>query len=68
VCNAAPQEGDLGIPGATLLSPGAPDKSIVSLRMHALDINRMPPLATHKLDDQGTQLVDAWISSVTKCP
>jgi uncharacterized repeat protein (TIGR03806 family) len=68
VCNAAPQEGDLGVMGARLLVPGAPTKSIISLRMHALDVNRMPPLATHKVDDQGATLIDSWISSVTACP
>jgi uncharacterized repeat protein (TIGR03806 family) len=68
VCNAAPQEGDLGVAGATLLSPGAPGKSIISLRMHALDVNRMPPLATRKVDDEGAKVVDSWISSVTSCP
>ena len=42
VCNAAPQEGDLGIPGARLLAPGEPARSILSARMHSLGAARMP--------------------------
>jgi hypothetical protein len=40
---------------------------VTSLRMHALDANRMPPLATHVVDTTGTGLIDAWISSLTSC-
>ncbi|HZS41854.1 MAG TPA: PQQ-dependent sugar dehydrogenase, partial [Polyangia bacterium] len=68
VCNAMPQEGDLGLAGALLLIPGMPAKSILSLRMHALDVNRMPPLASHVVDAQGTSLIDSWIQSLTACP
>lgn len=67
-CNGAPQEGSLGVTGAMLIVPGAPSKSLVSLRMHALDANRMPPLATHVVDPTGTAVVDQWIQSLTACP
>ena len=49
------------------IAPGMPAQSIVSLRMHALDANRMPPLATHVVDTAGTGLIDAWITSLTSC-
>ena len=51
-----------------MLAPGAPARSILSLRMHALDANRMPPLASRVKDTQGVGVVDAWISSLTACP
>jgi hypothetical protein len=66
-CNATPQEGDLGVTGALIIVPGMPGQSVTSLRMHALDANRMPPLATHVVDTTGTGLIDAWISSLTSC-
>lgn len=66
-CDAQPQDGDLGVGGAKVLAPGAPDLSLASLRMHALDASRMPPLATHVVDPEGTALVDAWISSLNGC-
>jgi mono/diheme cytochrome c family protein len=68
VCDEPPQHGDLGIAGARLLSPGQPDRSILSARMHALGANRMPPLASHQVDTASVQVVDAWITSLTACP
>jgi hypothetical protein len=68
LCNVDPQEGNLDVMGAKLVKPGDPSGSLVSLRMHALDANRMPPIATQLVDAQGTQLVDGWIASLTACP
>ncbi|WP_164016609.1 PQQ-dependent sugar dehydrogenase [Pyxidicoccus trucidator] len=68
VCDAPPELGELGVPGARLVLPGHPEKSLVSLRMHARDSFQMPPLATRLVDAEGTALVDAWITSLTRCP
>jgi uncharacterized repeat protein (TIGR03806 family) len=69
VCNVDPQRGDLGIAGAKLLAPGAPDKSIVSVRPHAPpNANRMPPLASSVVDMKGVSVIDDWIRGVTACP
>ncbi|HEX8706475.1 MAG TPA: PQQ-dependent sugar dehydrogenase [Myxococcaceae bacterium] len=67
-CGTTPQQGSLGVTDARLLAPGAPARSVLSLRMHALDANRMPPLASRVKDTEGVGLVDAWISSLTACP
>jgi uncharacterized repeat protein (TIGR03806 family) len=67
-CGAMPQEGNLGVQGAQLIFPGKPAQSLVSLRMHALDANRMPPLATHIVDTTGAGIVDQWIMSLNACP
>ncbi|RPJ58456.1 MAG: hypothetical protein EHM24_28700 [Acidobacteria bacterium] len=68
VCDQPPDHGDLGIAGARLLSPGQPERSILSARMHALGAGRMPPLASHQVDTASVQVVDAWIASLTTCP
>jgi uncharacterized repeat protein (TIGR03806 family) len=68
LCNALPQQGELGIANARLLAPGEPSRSLLSVRMHALDAYRMPPLASHVADTAGVGVVDAWISSLTACP
>lgn len=68
ICNRTPETGDLGVEGAKILVPGAPEKSIISLRMHALDSARMPAIGTSIVDDLGTSIVDSWISSITSCP
>ena len=68
LCNTDPSEGNLGVTGSKLIVPGDPTKSIVSLRVHALDANRMPPLATAIVDPVGSKLLDDWITSLTTCP
>jgi len=68
LCNVDPQESDLGVAGVKLITPGAPARSIVSLRVHALDATRMPPLATVVVDPVGSKLIDDWIASLTACP
>jgi hypothetical protein len=68
VCDVLPQHGDLGVTDARLLAPGSPSRSIISLRMHALNASRMPNLGTSVVDAQGTALIDQWIASVTSCP
>ncbi len=67
-CNVAPDNGDLGVSGAKILAPGDAAKSLLSLRPHALDATRMPPLATHRVDTDGVSVIDMWIQSLTACP
>jgi mono/diheme cytochrome c family protein len=69
-CDVAPDKGDLGVPGARRLVPGAPDRSLLSLRMRTLaERFRMPQLGTAVVDLQGAQVVDAWIASLPPvCP
>ena len=67
-CNVAPAAGDLGVANAKLLDPTRPESSIISLRIHALDGNRMPPLASRRVDTEGVTIIDGWIRGVTTCP
>ncbi len=66
-CNQDPALGDLGITGGKIVFPGDPTKSILSKRMHSLDVNRMPPLGTRVVDAKGSQVIDDWIKSLTSC-
>ncbi|WP_257450605.1 PQQ-dependent sugar dehydrogenase [Archangium lipolyticum] len=68
LCNVTPEQGSLGITNAKLVAPGDASRSIVSVRMHALDAYRMPPLASRVVDTAGTGVIDAWIGSLTGCP
>ena len=66
-CNVDNTQGMVG--GATkLVAPGSPETSVMSLRLHATDSKRMPPVAVSVTDPLGTQLVDDWIRSLTACP
>jgi uncharacterized repeat protein (TIGR03806 family) len=67
LCGVAPDY-DLGVAGAKIVTPGDPSASVLSLRMHATDVNRMPPLASSLVDPDGTALIDAWITSLAACP
>lgn len=66
-CNVDPVVDDLGVAGAKIIAAGAPERSIVSLRTHATNDKRMPPLATRIVDQKGVDLLDAWIRGV-QCP
>jgi len=53
---------DLGIPGAKLVFPGDPDRSMVYLRMkRRLDVFSMPPLASHEVDPAAVAAMAKWI-------
>jgi uncharacterized repeat protein (TIGR03806 family) len=67
-CNADPQAENLGVANAKIITPGQPTKSILSLRVHAVDAKRMPPLGVAVGDAAGLSLLDQWISSLTSCP
>ena len=68
ICNVAPTYGSFGVAGATLLTPGDPTHSVLSLRMHASDDTRMPPVSSRVVDTVGLQVLDAWIASLKSCP
>ena len=67
-CNVDPEAGDLGVTGAKLIAPGAPDQSILALRPHSPAANRMPPLASSVVDEPGVKVLDDWIRSIAACP
>ncbi len=55
---------NMGIEGAQRLMPGAPDSSVIYLRMEDTTTLRMPPLATSIPDEFGTNLIKSWIDSL----
>jgi uncharacterized repeat protein (TIGR03806 family) len=67
-CDANPATGDLGVVGLKVLKPGDPAKSAISVRTHALDAKRMPPLASSVVDKDGVAVIDDFIKSLTACP
>lgn len=67
-CGTTPIHGDLDVEGALVLTPGRPEASVLSLRMHTLDANRMPGLGSHVVDPAGTALIDTWITDLAECP
>lgn len=66
-CDAPNTQGPV-MDATTLVTPGAPEQSILSRRLHATDNKRMPPVGVSITDDAGAAIVDEWIRSVTACP
>jgi len=66
-CNADNTQGPIG-DASKLIVPTDPAHSVLSLRFHASDSKRMPPVAVSVLDPLGAQVVDDWITSLTACP
>ncbi|MEM6639905.1 MAG: thrombospondin type 3 repeat-containing protein [Pseudomonadota bacterium] len=64
IIDVHPTVGDLGVAEARLIAPGDPARSIVSLRMHTLGPERMPPLGSTVVDMQAVETLDDWIVSL----
>lgn len=58
---AEPIGGDLGISGARLIVPGAPEKSILVRRQTEIGPLRMPPLGLHLESAPVVPLLEEWI-------
>jgi hypothetical protein len=68
-CDATPGLGDLDLPDARIIAPGAADRSVLPARMSLRDDpDAMPPtgLGTQP-DTQGAQLIRDWINSLANC-
>jgi uncharacterized repeat protein (TIGR03806 family) len=67
-CDALPQAGELGLPNARIVAPGAPGRSVLLERMSRRDGVAMPPLASNRVDTAGVALIADWIDSLGSCP
>jgi hypothetical protein len=66
-CDVPPGRGDLGIAGARLIAPGAPERSVLLARMSRRDADGMPPLASTRVDTAGVEQVTRYIQSLQGC-
>ncbi len=62
--DVAPLSGDLGLVNARIIAAGEKERSVLWERMRRLDANRMPPIASHVVDQAGVELVGQWIDSL----
>jgi len=46
------------------IAPGSKEDSLIWQRMRVLDDQRMPPLGSHVVDDQGVDVIGRWIDSL----
>ncbi len=67
VCGVAPSLSHLGIENASLIAPGAPERSIVFQRMSRRGQHQMPPLGTSLPDTVALAVFETWIANEA-CP
>lgn len=60
----APQQGRLGLGDARIIAPGNKENSILWLRMKSLEDERMPPVASHRIDYTALQVIGEWIDQL----
>jgi uncharacterized repeat protein (TIGR03806 family) len=66
-CDVAPNLGNLGITNPRLIAPGSAARSVVVARMDRTGADAMPPLARHVIDENGVDLISAWIDGLANC-
>eukprot|EP00913_Durusdinium_trenchii_P008974 g8440.t1 len=62
--NERPTQGTFGIPGAQVIAPGDPYRSILFYRMATIGRGRMPHFGSNVLDRHGLELIEFWIRSM----
>jgi glucose/arabinose dehydrogenase len=64
IINGELAAGDLGIPGAKVVVPGNPEKSMLYRRLKTTDFFRMPPAQTHNEPSPILPVVEEWIRTM----
>jgi hypothetical protein len=59
-----PRHHTFDVPGAKLIDPGHPEKSLLYLRVTRRGEGQMPPLATAHVDREAAQLIHDWIKQM----
>jgi uncharacterized repeat protein (TIGR03806 family) len=66
-CDITPTLGNLGITNARIIAPGSAARSVAVARVNRLGTDQMPPLARHKIDTAGVQLLTDWVNGLANC-
>lgn len=66
--DAKPAQGGFGIPGARIVAPGDPCRSVLLYRISKLGAGHMPYLGSSTIDVNGTQLIYDWIRQLPAAP
>ncbi len=55
---------DLGLTNARIIARGSKESSVLWERVRRTDATRMPPLGTHRVDQDAVDLIGQWIDSL----
>lgn len=62
--DAEPLHAKFGLPSPKIIDPGSPENSILLRRISTRTEGNMPPLASHRIDEQAVALIKTWIFSI----
>lgn len=63
--DVVPASGDLGLgPAARIIAPGDKENSTLWRRIDSRNATSMPPLATHRIDEEAVGVIGAWIDGL----
>ncbi|MGK0185982.1 MAG: glucose/arabinose dehydrogenase/cytochrome c553 [Verrucomicrobiales bacterium] len=62
---ARPQHATFGIEDAMLVSPGAPDRSVLVHRLSYRGSGQMPPLVSRQVDTEAVAMIREWIEGLS---
>jgi putative heme-binding domain-containing protein len=57
-----PIQGTFNIPGARIIAPGDPERSVLYYRISKLGGGRMPRVGSNQVDERATRLIHDWIT------
>jgi uncharacterized repeat protein (TIGR03806 family) len=60
--NARPIQGTFNIPGARIIAPGDPARSVLYYRMCKLGGGRMPRVGSNQVDERAVRMIRDWIA------
>jgi uncharacterized repeat protein (TIGR03806 family) len=63
---AVPAQGSFGIDQARVITPGAPERSVLYYRICKTGAGRMPRAGSHIVDPKATRLIADWITGMPK--
>ncbi|HSQ57732.1 MAG TPA: PQQ-dependent sugar dehydrogenase, partial [Gemmata sp.] len=66
ILDVKPKQGDFGIPDASIVKTGEPDRSVLLYRMAKFGKGRMPHLGSEMPDQDGIITVRGWIWSLNR--
>jgi uncharacterized repeat protein (TIGR03806 family) len=61
---ARPQHDTFGLNDAMLVAPGAPERSVLLYRLSRRGPGQMPPLVSHRVDEDAVRLLREWIAQL----
>src|SRR5206468_8670975 len=66
--NASPSQGTFSIPGAHVITPGEPLRSVLYYRLSSLGPTHMPRIGSRVISEDALNLIYDWIKKMPKGP